>query len=161
MYGLEASVNGRFLDHFTDFLTYSYEIAQGSRRQRRALRPCPRARWCPRDWNYLDHCQINTALNAGLTYALGGFSIGATELYGSGLRTGPNNTTAGASLAHFSTDGTVSYAITGTHWLEDVKVALDVTNIFDNQYPIFVDNGFNGSHYTAPTAFTFHVIKTL
>jgi hypothetical protein len=40
-------------------------------------------------------------------------------------------------------------------------VQLDVANVFDNVYPIFVDNGFNGSHYTAPTAYTVHLIKTL
>jgi outer membrane cobalamin receptor len=29
VYGTEVSVGGKFLDHFSDFLTYSYEIAQG------------------------------------------------------------------------------------------------------------------------------------
>jgi outer membrane cobalamin receptor len=157
VYGLEASVNGRFLDHFTDFLTYSYEIAQGSGASG-GLFALPPGTVVPTDWNYLDHCQINTA-NAGLTWSLGGFSIGATGLYGSGLRTGPNNTNS--LPPHLSMDGTVSYAFSGSRWIEDTKLALDVTNIFDNVYPIFVDNGFNGSHYTAPTAFTFHLIKTL
>ena len=157
VYGLEASVNGRFLGHFADFLTYSYEIAQGSGASG-GLFALPPGTVVPTDWNYLDHCQINTA-NAGLTWSLGGFSIGATALYGSGLRTGPEN--RNSLPPHLSMDGTVSYALTGSHWVEDTKLALDVTNLFDDQYPIFVDNGFNGSHYAAPTGFTFHLIKTL
>ena len=157
VYGLEASISGHCMGHFTDFLSYSYEIAQGSGASG-GLFAQPAGTVVPTDWNYLDHCQINTA-NAGLTWSVGGFGLGVTELYGSGLRTGNNNM---ASLPpHFSTDGTASYAVTGSRWFEDVKFALDVTNIFDNQYPIFVDNGFNGSHYAGPAAFTFHLIKTL
>jgi outer membrane receptor protein involved in Fe transport len=106
----------------------------------------------------LDHCQINSA-NAGITWSLGGFDVGLTGLYGSGLRTGFDNE---VSLPpHFTMDGTVSYALQGKNWFEDLKLALDVTNIFDTVYPIFVDNGFNGSHYVAPTEFTVHLIKTL
>jgi outer membrane receptor protein involved in Fe transport len=75
------------------------------------------------------------------------------------LRTGYDNE---VSLpAHCTLDGTVSYALKGSRWFEDVKLALDVTNIFDDVYPIFVDNGFNGSHYVEPRAFTIHLIKTL
>jgi outer membrane cobalamin receptor len=163
VYGTELSINGKFWGHFADFLTYTYEMAQGygaSGGLFALSKADLQAAQAGQDnfWQYLDHCQINTA-NAGLTWSMGGFAIGATGLYGSGLRTGANNT---VSLPpHFTMDGTVSYAVKGSSWLEDVKVALDVTNIFDNVYPIFVDNGFNGSHYSAPTAVTVHVIKTL
>jgi outer membrane cobalamin receptor len=161
VYGTELSVNGKLPEHFTDFLTYSYEIAQGSGASGGlfALTPAEQAEASEdKDWQYLDHCQIDTA-NAGLDWSWGGLSLGATGLYGSGLRTGPFNS---VSLPpHFSMDATASYALTGSRWLEDVKVALDVTNVFDNVYPVFVDNGFNGSHYVAPTGFTLHVIKTL
>jgi outer membrane receptor for monomeric catechols len=163
VYGTELSINGKFLDHFSDFLTYSYEIAQGYGASG-GLFALSQADLATEEaggddfWQYLDHCQINTA-NGGLTYNLGGFTVGATGLYGSGLRTGFDNETS--LPPHFTVDGTVSYAVTGKSWLEDVKVALDVTNIFDDVYPIFVDNGFNGSHYVAPTGFMVHVIKTL
>lgn len=157
VYGVEASLNGRFMEHWSDFLNYTYEIAQGSGASG-GLFALPPGTVVPTDWQYLDHCQINT-VNAGLSWSLGGFSLGATGLYGSGLRTGPSNSVA--LPPHFGMDGTVSYAVKGSRWLEDVKVALDVTNIFNNVYPLTVDNGFNGSHYVAPTAFTLHVIKTL
>jgi outer membrane cobalamin receptor len=157
VYGVEGSINGKFLEHWTDFLSYTYEVAQGSGASG-GLFALPPGTVVPTDWHYLDHCQINTA-NAGLAWNLGGFSVGATGLYGSGLRTGPSN--KNSLPPHFSMDGTVSYEIKGGHWLEDMKVALDVTNIFANVYPLTVDNGFNGSHYVAPTAFTFHLIKTL
>lgn len=157
VYGTELSFSGRFLERFTDFFNYTYEVAQGSGASG-GLFALPPGTVVPTDWQYLDHCQINTA-NAGLTWSLGGLSLGATALYGSGLRTGPNNS---VSLPpHFGMDGTVSYAVKGSHWLEDMKVALDVTNIFDNVYPLTVDNGFNGSHYEAPTAWTLHLVKTL
>ncbi|HTB23636.1 MAG TPA: TonB-dependent receptor [bacterium] len=163
VYGTELSVNGHFAEHFSDFLTYSYEIAQGYGASG-GLFALSQADLQTAEaggddfWQYLDHCQIDSA-NAGLTYSLGGFTVGATGLYGSGLRTGFDNE---VSLPpHFTVDGTLSYAITGKSWLDDVKLQLDVTNIFDDVYPIFVDNGFNGSHYVAPTGFMVHLIKTL
>jgi outer membrane cobalamin receptor len=157
VYGVELSVNGRFLQHGSEFLNYTYEIAQGSGASG-GLFALPPGTVVPTDWQYLDHCQINT-VNAGLAWTQGGFSAGATGLYGSGLRSGPSNS---VSLPpHVSMDASVSYALTGSRWLEDVKVGLDVTNIFDNIYPLTVDNGFNGSHYVAPTAWTLHVTKTL
>jgi outer membrane cobalamin receptor len=157
VYGVEASVVGHVTEHVSDFLTYTYEIAQGSGASG-GLFALPPGTVVPTDWKYLDHCQINTA-NAGLTYTIGGFSLGATCLYGSGLRSGPTNNVA--LPPHFTADGTVSYAIKASSWLSDLKLALDVTNIFDNIYPINVDNGYNGTHYAAPTAFTLHIIKAL
>jgi len=163
VYGTEVSVNGKIPGGFSGFMTYTYEIAQGYGASGGlfALSTADlQAAETGGDnfWQYLDHTQINTA-NAGLTWNAAGFSAGLTALYGSGLRTGFDNE---VSLPpHCTMDGTVAYAVKGGSWLEDVKVALDVTNIFDDVYPIFVDNGFNGSHYVAPTAFTLHVVKTL
>jgi outer membrane cobalamin receptor len=163
VYGTEASINGKFLEHFSESLTYTYEIAQGYGASGGLFALPPAALLAEEQggadfWQYLDHCQINSA-NADLAWSLGGFSVGFTGLYGSGLRTGYDNT---VSLPpHFTVDGTVAYAVRGSAWLEDFKLALDVTNIFDDVYPIFIDNGFNGSHYVAPTEFTVHLIKTL
>ena len=132
---------------------------QGRGNQRRAFSPSLRGRISPPAiTSFLDHCQIHTA-NGGLTYNPGDLWITATGLYGGGLSTGDNN--ALRLPSHFTMDATVGYAFKKESGLQGLKASLDVLNIFDNRYPIFIANGFNGNHYEAGRQFIFRLSKAI
>jgi outer membrane cobalamin receptor len=153
--GLEFSVSGEITPHLSDFFNYSYEDAQGNGVSGGffAFATLP-----PPGYYYLDHCQLDTA-NLGLTYKTDKYWITGQALYGSGLRTGTNNS---ASLPeHYSFDATIGYIFDGDTWKEKWKTSIDVTNITDNAYPIFIANGYNGSHYAAGRQFFLRVTKEL
>jgi outer membrane receptor protein involved in Fe transport len=155
--GLEVSVRGKFLDDWSEYVNYSYELAkgQGISGGLFAFQPGegPSA-----DSQFLDHLQLHT-VNSGVTYSRNYFWGTIQALYGSGLRTGPGNN---VSLpGHFTMDATAGYEFRGKSWWTKWKTAFDVLNIFDNAYPITIANGFNGSHYAAGREFLFHLTKEL
>jgi outer membrane cobalamin receptor len=156
-YGTEVSLNGKLFGVLSDYINYSYEMAAGQGISG-GIFAFPAGTSLGGDYQVLDHVQINTA-NAGLTYSQGGFWLGASGLYGSGLRTGPDN--SGTLPGHFTMDATVGYAFQGGNWLSDWKLSGDVLNIFDDAYAVTVANGFNGSHYAAGREFLVHLSKSL
>ena len=82
-----------------------------------------------------------------------------TGEYGSGLRTGPFNTSSLPS--HVTFDLTGGYKFRGDSWASKWTVQADILNILDNMYPLTIDNGFNGSHYAAGRVFFIRVTKEL
>ena len=156
-YGLELSVKGEISDHWTEYLNYSYEIAKGYGISG-GIFAFPSGQQPQNNWKFLDHVQVQTA-NAGVTYREDRFWWTTQGLYGSGLRTDPNN---GTSLpAHFTFDTTIGYEFRGDAWYSRFKISGDILNIFDNVYPITIANGFNGSHYAAGRQFFVRVSKEL
>jgi outer membrane receptor protein involved in Fe transport len=156
-YGTEVSVQGKLSDTWSDTVNYSYEIAEG-RGINGGIFAFPSGTDPGGDYQFLDHVQIHT-VNGGLNFSQDGFWAGLSGLFGSGLRTGPNNT--GSLPAHVSFDGTLGYAFSGSRWWSDWKLSGDVLNVFDNAYPITVANGYNGSHYAAGREFLVHLSKAL
>lgn len=158
-YGTEVSLAGQFSDRWGDFINYSYEIARGKGISG-GLFAFPQGQGAPSDdYVYLDHCQINTG-NAGVRYRDGGLWWTLQSTYGSGLRTGPDNS---KSLpTHVTEDTTLGYGfLKSQSWLSELKVSGDVLNITDNRYPISVANGFNGSHYSAGREYFLHLSKEI
>jgi hypothetical protein len=90
--------------------------------------------------------QEHTA-NAGVIYKRDSWWWTGEVLFGSGLRTDPNN--AESLPSHFSADTSVGYDFSRESWWSKTKLSLDLLNITDNKYAITVSNGFNGSHYAA------------
>jgi outer membrane receptor for ferrienterochelin and colicin len=153
-YGAEASLRGQISDELANYVNYSYEIAEG-----KGLSGGLFTGIVPSTtYQYLDHMQMHT-LNAGLTFTKNGFWATTQALFGSGLRTGLNNSVSLPS--HFSMDLTVGYAFTGSNWWSRFKISADCLNVFNNVYPITVANGFNGSHYAAGREFFVHLVKEL
>lgn len=156
-YGAEASIKGKITPNLTNYINYSYEIAKGKGISGGTFAVPLNS--IPQDtYLYLDHVQVSTA-NAGLTYAKDRYYGTVQGLFGSGLRTGPNNT---LSLpTHFSFDLSAGYEFTSDRWLERWKVSGDIINLFDNAYPISIANGFNGSHYAAGRELFIRLTKEL
>jgi outer membrane receptor for ferrienterochelin and colicin len=143
-YGIEVSVKGILSGHWSDFMNYSYEIAKGNGLSGGLFT----GQTPSTEWQYLDHVQMQTA-NLGLTYSQDGFNWTNIILFGSGLRTGPNNN---SSLPqHITLDTTVNYKFA------EYKVGADILNIGDNVYPISIANGFNGSHYASGRQYFVHL----
>ena len=156
-YGAELSVVGKLGEHFSNFLNYSYEIAEGQGISG-GIFAFPEGTDTGGGYQFLDHVQVHTA-NAGLTWASGGFWASASGLYGSGLRTGPDNS---LSLPeHLSFDLTAGYAFSSNSWFGNWKLSADLLNALDDAYPITVANGFNGSHYAAGRELMLHLSKAL
>ena len=155
VYGTEVSLRGQIVEGLTDYLNYSYCIAQGLGLSGGLFTgTIP-----PTGYQYLDHAQMHT-LNVGATYRYQRIWATLEGLFGSGLRTGQNNQFE--LPHHFTMDATVGYEIRGDSWWNSgLKVSLDVLNIFNNQYPISVANGFNGSHYAPGIQFYGHIVKEL
>jgi len=158
-YGVEASVTGQITEDLTDYINYSWEIAKGKGISGGIFAFAP-GQQPSNDYQFLDHVQIHT-VNAGLTYNWRSFWFTGQGLFGSGLRTDPNN--ASSLPSHLTFDLSVGYNFKklGPSWWNDLKLSLDVLNITDNAYPITIANGFNGSHYSAGRTFYLHLIKEL
>jgi len=62
---------------------------------------------------------------------------------------------------HFTADLTLGYAFQKDGGLSGMKASLDVLNLFDNPYVIFINNGYNGNHYEAGRQFIFRLSKAL
>ena len=156
-YGVEFSVNGKINDQWSDYLSYSYEIAEGEGISGGIFAFAP-GTTPPDQYQFLDHCQIHTA-NAGLTYDPGDIWVTGEGLFGGGLSTGPNNEER--LPAHATMDATLGYAFQKNSGFDGTKVSLDVLNIFDDPYVIFLDNGYNGNHYEAGREFIVHLEEKL
>ena len=156
-YGIEVSINGKIDNQWSDFANYSYEIAQGEGLAG-GLFAFPGASVGPDVYQFLDHCQIHTA-NGGLIFNPGDLWITAEGLFGGGLSTGPGNSLRLPS--HFTMDATVGYSFKKDSGFDGLKLSVDALNIFDNTYPIFINNGFNGNHYEAGRQFIFRLTEKL
>jgi outer membrane receptor protein involved in Fe transport len=152
-YGVELALHGKIADHWSDYFNYSYGLAKGNGISGGifALPEPPTS-----GYQILDHVQRHTA-SAGVTYADKNYFGTLIGKYGSGLPTGPNNSEN--APGHYSWDTTLGYEVPGKGLMEHVKLSLDVLNIFDNRYAIFIANGFNGSYYAAGREFIGHLSK--
>ncbi len=156
-YGLEFSMRGTIDKDWSDFVNYSYEIAEGQGISGGVFAFAPGS--APADvYQYLDHCQIHTA-SVGLTYNPGDLWITGTGLFGGGLSTGPTNDER--LPAHATMDATIGYAFQKKSGFDGTKISLDVLNVFDDPYVIFLDNGYNGNHYENGREFIFHLEEKL
>lgn len=156
-YGAEFSLKGDIDSRWSDYFNYAYSIAKGYGISG-GIFAFPKGEAPAAEWKMLDHVQMHTA-NAGLTYHCGHFWWTTQGVYGSGLRTDPNN---GTSLpAHITFDTTAGYELKGDSWWMPGKISADILNITDNVYPITVSNGYNGSHYAAGRQFFIRLTKEL
>ena len=158
-YGVEASLQGHITDSISSYLNYSYEIAMGKGISG-GIFAFPANQLPPDTYLYLDHVQVHT-LNAGATYNWNDFWFTGQAMFGSGLRTGDNNTLSLPS--HLTFDASLGYNFKhlSKSWWSDFKLSADVLNITNNPYPITIANGFNGSHYAAGREFFVHFIKEI
>lgn len=149
-YGAEFSVAGSLDSNFSERISYSYQIAKGKGISAGVL-----TNSISEDLSqdqFLDHVQVHTIISS-LTYSKNGFWCTLQGLYGSGLRTGQNNS---LSLpGHFTLDTSVGYDFRG------LKISGDALNVFNNIYPITISNGFNGSYYAAGRQLFIRLTKTL
>ncbi len=157
-YGVEFSIQGKIDKDWSDFANYSYEIAEGQGISGGLFAFPPGTDFEPGVYQFLDHCQINTA-NVGLTYNPGDLWITATGLYGGGLSTGPDNSLRLPD--HLTMDTTIGYAFKKGSGLSGLKASLDVLNVFDNPYVIFINNGYNGNHYENGRELIFHLAEAI
>ena len=101
-------------------------------------------------YQILDHIQKHT-VNSGLTYSKNQVWATVQGLFGSGLRTGSDNSSTLPS--HFTMDATVGYKF--PVW----RMSLDILNMWNNRYPITIANGYSGTHYAAGREFFFHLTR--
>lgn len=156
--GVEFSMNGQLGGQWSDFANYSYEIAKGQGINGGIFAFPAGTDFEPGIYQFLDHCQIHTA-SAGLTYNPGDIWVTVEGLFGGGLSTGPNNSLR--LPAHFTMDTTLGYAFKKDSGFSGMKVSLDALNLFDDPYPVFIANGFNGNHYEAGREFIFRLTEKL
>ncbi len=157
-YGIEYSLRGKIDRNWSDYLNYSYEIAKGKNINGGSFavdEPPPQDTYI-----YLDHVQVHTA-NAGLTYATDRYYGTVQGLFGSGLRTGDNNSDHLPGHVSFDLSAGYNFGNAASDWLSRWRVSGDILNIFDNVYPITIANGFNGSHYAAGREFFIRLTKEL
>ena len=93
----------------------------------------------------LDHVQTWTA-NLGATLQQGPAVLTALIAYGSGLRTGSDNSQTVPQ--HVRCDLTLQYAFDSLPLRP--RAAIDIINLFDAHYAYRIGNGFVGSSYAAP-----------
>lgn len=156
-YGAEVSIKGEWNDEWSDYANYSYQIAKGKGLSG-GIFAFPPGEGPGDDYQFLDHVQVHT-FNLGLTYTRGNFWWTSQGVFGSGLRTGPENSKELPS--HFTLDTTVGYKLSGEGLLSQFKLSADVLNVFDNAYPITIANGFNSSHYAMGRTFYLRLSKDL
>jgi hypothetical protein len=154
-YGAELSLKGEINADWSDYLNYSYLIAQA--------KGISGGMWANDHgsssvYQNMDHAQTHTA-NAGLTYSKKGFWWTTQALFGSGLWTGETNDIE--LPYHLTFDTTVGYNWVDregeqTRW----RLSLDALNFLDNRYPITIANSFNGSHYAAGRQFFVRLAKS-
>ena len=156
--GAEVSLSGDLTPNLRHFENYSYQEAKGRGLSGGIFAFDPNAAAQPDAWRYLDHSQRHTA-NVGLTYARDQWFTTAQAQYGSGLRTGSGNDKD--LPGHFTLDLSAGWSFRGDDWLSKWRLAADVTNLFDNPYPITINNGFNGSHYAVGRQYFVRLAKTL
>jgi outer membrane receptor for ferrienterochelin and colicin len=142
--GIEANLDFRLSSWLTAFANGSFEIAEGRGISSAKYLFTP-AQIANDAWQTLDHAQTWTA-NAGATIHDKRFTLSALTAYGSGLRTGGDNTSH--VPGHLREDLTMQYTFTPNGF--PVRVGADVVNLFDDHYAYRIANGFVGSSYAAP-----------
>ena len=157
-YGAEFSIRGQLSPEWSDYANYSYTIARG-----RGLSGGFFVFASDPDdepgssYQMLDHIQVHT-VNSGLTYTKNNYWAGLQGMFGSGLRTGENNS---VSLpGHFVMNATAGYDFRSDSWAANWKVSADLLNVFNNVYPITIANGYNGSHYAAGRQVFVHLTRS-
>ncbi len=145
-YGVEFSIQGKLNQKWADYFNYSYEIAKGSGISGGLFSFPTGTSASTGGYQFLDHVQVHTA-NSGVTYKTDHWWWTGEALFGSGLRTGPNNTLSLPS--HLTFDTSIGYDFSQGSWWSKTKLSVDLLNILDNLYPINVANGYNGNHYSA------------
>jgi outer membrane receptor protein involved in Fe transport len=154
-YGLEFSFKGKITEDWSEYFNYSYTVAMGANGSGGIL---PSGALNNSTYQTLDHVQDHTA-NFGVTYAKNDLTWTGQIFYGSGLRTGPNNS---LNLpVHFSMDTTAGYNFHGDSWWTRFRLSADVLNVLNNVYPITVANGFSGSQYAGGRQFFLRISKEL
>jgi len=151
--GVELSIVGELAPNWSEFFNYAYEDARGEGISG-GIFAFNSANIPPNQYLFLDHVQLDTA-TAGLTYKKDSYWSTLQGLYGSGLRTGPNN--ANTLPTHLTFDFTVGYKFIGDSGWKGTHVAVDWLNITNLAYPITINNGFNGSHYAAGAQYFVHL----
>jgi hypothetical protein len=153
--GIEFSASGQLTSNLSDFFNYAYEDARGEGISGGIF--AFNANSLPgNQYTFLDHVQLNTA-TAGLTYRRDAMWSSLEALYGSGLRTGFNNS---ASLpSHLTYDWTLGYKFSQSSPLAGFSSSVDWLNILNDAYPITINNGFNSNHYAAGTEFMVHLAR--
>ncbi len=139
--GLEASVDVRVGAWLSAFANSSLGLAEGKGISS-AKFLFDAATLANGTWQTLDHAQLLTA-NAGATVRDGRFEISGLASYGSGLRTGPDNTAH--VPGHVRADATMAYTFVPHAY--PIRVGIDVINLFDSHYAFRIANGFVGSSY--------------
>ena len=139
--GIEATLDAVLTQNLTGFANVTFGTAQG-KEIATAKYLFTEDDLANKDWQTLDHSQTWTA-NAGASYRDGPTQLSTLVAYGSGLRTGANNTS--------HVPGWVRVDLTLSHDFLNVPlrptVAIDIVNLFDNIYAYRIYNGFNGSHW--------------
>jgi len=157
-YGVEASLRGAMDKDWSYFANYTFCIAEGEGIGGGDFALTGGQTVGPGEWQYLDHDEINTA-NFGLTYNPGDLWITAQGYYGGGLSSGPD--LSERLPGHFTVDATLGYAFKKGSGLNGLKASLDVINISDNPYVIFLNDGFNNNHYENGREFIFRLAETI
>lgn len=152
-YGVEASLRGQLTKDWSEYINYSYQIAQGKGISGGIWAVQPESD----GYQYLDHSQTHT-VNSGLTYAKNFFWWTVQSLYGSGLRTGHDKSST--LPGHVTFDTSVGYHFHGNSWYSEFKLSGDLLNVFDNVYPITITNGFTGSYYASGRQVFIRLTKT-
>jgi outer membrane receptor protein involved in Fe transport len=139
--GIEATVDAVITQNLTAFGNVTFGTAHGKGISSATYLFTP-DELANQSWQTLDHAQTWTA-NAGLAYRSGATLVSALLAYGSGLRTGADNTS--------HVPGWVRVDLTLAHDFVNLPLkptlAIDVVNLFDSTYAYRLYNGFNGSHW--------------
>ncbi len=151
-YGFEVSLRGKITENWSDYFNYSYAMAQGLGMEGGIGVPTAQA------WQVFDHIQEHTA-NLGVTYKRDRIWWTTQWLYGSGLRTGENNSLS--MPAHHSLDTSVGYQVVDGKGRPQLKVSLDLLNVLDNRYPLTYANGLSGNQFAAGRQFFVRLTKEL
>jgi outer membrane receptor protein involved in Fe transport len=106
----------------------------------------------------LDHVQRHT-LTAGVIYHVERIWGSVLGQFGSGLPTGPGNSVTLPSHLTFDLSLGDEFFVQ-SQWAR-FKLSADLTNVFDDVYPISIANGFNGSYYAAGRGFMIHLSKEI
>lgn len=153
-YGLKLSLEGSLTSHIQDFVNYAYGTARGKNISGGLFGINPDELPLANTYQRLDHVQHHT-LSSGLIYNEEHAWASVMGLFGSGLPTGPANSIELPSHLSFNISAGCRFN-KNTAW-GGMKFSGDVTNIFNNVYPITIANGFNGSYYAQGRAFALHL----
>ena len=151
-YGTELTFRGSLVPNWSYFANYTYGIAKGQGLSGGLFT----GEVGSTEDQFLDHVQIHT-VNGGFFYERGPWNWSGTGLFGSGLRTGENNSVSLPS--HFTCDTSLGYLFKENTLLEKFKLTADLINVFDNRYPIKIANGYSGSAYAVGRTYLLHLSR--